>query len=226
MAEIKYKILIVDENQEQIDDFKNFIESLSNDISVLGLSALSYDNELLEFINENEIEAVAFDYKLKENNSSFDQNGDAYQNILLDNFENFPTFIITNNPADSKVMKTDPFKIIDKSIINYDADKDEEVQEGIGLIDKIRQSIDTYRENIASYEEELYTLIEKQSAGNDLDAAELKRMVDLDTRLENSVSKRSRIPKEWKSPAALEEITSMVANSVDILNELKKINHA
>jgi hypothetical protein len=225
MAEIKYKILIVDENQEQIDDFKNFIESLSNDIAVLGLSALSYDNELLEFINENEIEAVAFDYKLKENNSSFDQNGDAYQNILLDNFENFPTFIITNNPADSKVMKTDPFKIIDKSIINYDADKDEEVQEGIGLIDKIRQSIDTYRENITSYEEELYTLIEKQSAGNDLDAAELKRMVDLDTRLENSVSKRSRIPKEWKSPAALEEITSMVANSVDILNELKKINH-
>lgn len=225
MDQTKYKILIVDENEEQIDDFKNFIESLSNDFEVWGKSALADETELFEFINENEIEAVAFDYKLKENNSSFEQNGDAYQNMLLDNFENFPTFIITNNPADSKAMKTDPFKIIDKSIINYDAEKDIELQEAILLVDKIRQSIDTYKENIASYEDELYQLIEIQNSGEELSKDQIKRMVDLDSKLENSISKKSRIPKEWKSPAAMEEIVSMVSNSEDILAELKKLNN-
>ena len=224
MSEINYTILIVDENEEQIDDFKNFIESLSNDILVFGLSALADDNELLQFVIENEIEAVAFDYKLKENNSSFEQNGDAYQTVLLENFENFPTFIITNNPADSKSMRTDPFKIIDKSIVNYDSERPEQLQEAALLIDKIRQSIDTYKDNIATWEEELFQLIEMQNAGKELSDTQLKKMVDLDSRLENSISKKSKIPKDWKSPAAMQEIVNMVSNSEDILSELKKLN--
>jgi hypothetical protein len=224
MEEIKYKILIVDENDEQIDDFKTFIESLSKDIEVSGLDTLSSDDELLEFINDNEIDAVAFDYKLKENNSAFIQNGDAYQMMLLDNFENFPTFIITNNAADSKSIKADPFKIIDKSVINYNSEKDEEVKEGVSLIEKIRQSIDSYRENIISYENELSSLIELQSSGKELSDEQIRKMIDLDSKLENSISKKSRIPKDWKSPAAIEEISTLVANSADILNELKKLN--
>ena len=45
MEEVKYKVLIVDENEEQIDDFKNFIESLSNDIAVWGIAALADESE-------------------------------------------------------------------------------------------------------------------------------------------------------------------------------------
>jgi hypothetical protein len=220
----KYTILIVDENDEQIDDFKNFIESLSNEIDVVGINSLKDDDELINIVNETEADAVAFDYKLKEGNSAFVQNGDAYLNILLDNFENFPTFIITNNTADSKSMKADPFKIIDKSVVHFDPENDAEVHEGAELIQKITQSIDTYRENITSYENELYELIQKQSAGLKLSEEELIRMVDLDTNLENSISKRSKIPKEWKSPAAIEEIVSLVTKSAQILDELKRIN--
>jgi hypothetical protein len=224
MDDKKYKILIVDENEEQIDDFKNFIESLSNDIEVVGLNSLKDNDELLNIVNEDQVDAVAFDYKLKENNSTFVQNGDAYLNMLLDNFENFPTFIITNNTADSKSMKADPFKIIDKSIIHYNPGDDVQVHEGAELIEKIRQSIDTYRENITTYEDHLYELIKRQSAGEKLSEEELNTMIDLDTKLENSISKRSRIPKEWKNPAAVTEIAALVSNSAHILDELKKLN--
>lgn len=225
MEVIKYRILIVDENQEQIDDFKNFIESLTNEIAVIQAASLADENELFSIIAENEIDAVAFDYKLKENNSAFAQNGDVYQNMLLDNFENFPTFIITNNAADSKSMNADPFKIIDKGIINYDTEKSDQKDEALALLLKITQSIDKYRDNITSYEDELYKLIELQNQEKGLGADEIQRMIDLDTKLENSISKKAKIPKEWKSPAAIDEITNMVANSSDILAELKKLNN-
>lgn len=224
MNEINYKILLVDENEEQIDDFKTFIESLSGNISVVGISSIKCENDLWDIVIQEEIDAVAFDYKLKENDSTFLQNGDAYQNQLLENFENFPTFIITNNAADSKTMKSDPFKIIDKGIIYYNAENATETAVGRNLIEKIKQSIDTYRENIASYEDELYTLIERQASGAQLSENDLNRMIDLDTKLENSISKKSRIPKEWKSPASIQEIISLVSLSSEILTDLKKLN--
>ena len=224
MENTKYRILIVDENQEQIDDFVTFFETISDDFEVISISSLDNENDLFPIIVNNEVDAVAFDYKLKENNSTFAKNGDAYQNILLDNFESFPTFIITNNAADSRSMNTDPFKVIDKRIINYNSDDAEQKLEANELIEKIKLSIDKYKENLQSYENELYSLIERQGKGDVLSEEDLLRMIELDNKLENSISKKSSIPKEWKSPAGLQAITDLVNNSQDILAELKKLN--
>ncbi len=225
MKKEKYKVLIVDENQEQIDDFINFFEPIE-DFEVIPLNTLNDESELFEIIIDNEIDAVAFDYKLKENNSTFEKNGDAYQTDLLDNFENFPTFIITNNAADSKAMHTDPFKVIDKRIINFDSENEEQKIEAQELVEKVRLSIEKYKENLAAYEEELLQLIDRQNKGASLEKDEIYRMIELDTKLENSISKKSSIPKDWKSPAGLDAIKQLVENSQNILIQLKKINNA
>lgn len=225
MENSKYKILIVDENQEQIDDFATFFETAGvNDFEIVSLNALENDDELIDFVIDEEVNAVAFDYKLKENNSTFEKNGDAYQNVLLSTFENFPTFIITNNSADSKSMNTDPFKVIDKRIIYFNSEDEEQTLEAKELINKIRLSIDKYQENLQSFEEEMYSLIEKQNKGEELDDTEIARMIDLDSKLENSISKRSGIPKDWKSPAGIDAINNLVNASQEILAELKKLN--
>lgn len=227
MDSIKYKILIVDENPDQIEEFYSFFDTIgNNEFEVFRIDKLENDEDLLSFINSNEIDSVAFDYKLMENNSvSFSQNGDAYQSMLLEHFENFPTFIITNNSNDSKYMNADPFKIISKEIILFNSDIPEQKQEALGLVDKIKLSIQKYKENLSAIEDELYALVERQNNGEDLPEDDVKKMVELDNKLENSISKKSKIPSEWKNPAGIKVLTDLVASSNDILNELKKINN-
>lgn len=226
MEDIKYNILIVDENQDQIDEFISFFEVITNDFKVFSINRLAEDEELFEFIYDNEIDMVAFDYKLMESSpDAFSQNGDIYQGLLLDQFENFPTFIITNNSGDSVYMKADPFKIISKEVILYNPENNEQKDEAIRLVEKISQTINKYKQGLAQDEEELLNLICKQNGDEQLTDIELKRMVILDNKLENSISKKSKIPTDWKSPAGLNAILDLVNKSDNILAELKKLNN-
>jgi hypothetical protein len=227
-----YRILIIDENQEQIEEFEVFFDNVSRngelnnqEFQIYSLTNIDTENFLYEYILKNEIDCVAFDYKLMENNSSFSQQGDIYQIHLLEHFEDFPTFIITNNADDYKIINADPFRIISKKIINFNADEQEEVKEAVNLIDKICQLVDRYKDNIQKTEDEFYTLITRQNKGEELNDDELLRIVELDSKLENSISKKSKIPKDWKSPTGIEAISNLVLNSENILQELKKLNN-
>lgn len=223
MEEQPYKILIVDERQDDIDEFKNTFE-LAKDFEVFGLDHIENDEELFHFIRENEIDAVAFDYKLKELHSSFTKNGDGYFNELLETFENFPTFILTNNVADAKAHQIDPFKIIDKEIISVDKDDEEQVNKAESLIENIRYLINNYRTTLQTKEDELAVLIAKQESGKHLTELEIQKMVELDDYLENSISKKLRVPSNWKSPTGLETLSNFLHKTEEVLEELKKIN--
>lgn len=224
MEETPYRILIVDERADDIDEFKNMFE-LAKDFEVFGLDHLESDEDLFHFIRENEIDAVAIDFKLRELHSSFTKNGDTYLKELLDTFENFPTFILTNNVSDAKDHQIDPFKIIDKDVISVDMDDEEQQAAALELIDNIRYLINNYRAALESKENELATLIEKQNSGAALTETELQRMIELDNDLENSISKKLRIPSSWKSPTGLEKLSHFVEQTEEILEELKKINN-
>lgn len=227
-----YKILIIDENKGQAEEFEAFFDNVSKsgelqnqEFDIITLTTIEDENFLFDFIIKNEIDCVAFDYKLMENNSSFYQQGDIYQIRLLEHFEDFPTFIITNNADDYKIINADPFRIISKKIINYNADEQDELREAINLIDKICQLIDRYRENIQVVENDFYDLITRQNNNEELNEDELSRIVELDSKLENSISKKSKIPKDWKSPSGIEAISNLLLNSENILQELKKLNN-
>jgi hypothetical protein len=229
----EYRILIVDENKDQIEEFESFFDTISSlkldesrSFVIHNLTNLENENELFEYIISNEIDCVAFDYKLMENNSSFSHQGDVYQNQLLEHFEDYPTFIITNNADDYKIMNADPFKIISKKLINFNSDNKEEEKDAFELIKKISQLIDRYNENLIKIEDEFSELINKQKNGVELSEIELNRMIELDSKLENSISKKSKIPRDWKSPSGVDAIVNLVSKSENILNELKKINNA
>ncbi len=228
---MNYKILVVDENSDQIEGFETFLDNIKQQgltdktFEVFGLTSISDEGELFQFIISNEIDCVAFDYKLMENNSSFSQQGDVFQMHLLEHFEEFPTFIITNNADDYKLMKADPFKIISKAIINFNSDNKDEVNQAIKTINNISQLIDRYKENLKSNEDAFFELTDRQSKGEKLNDKDLARLVDLDTKLESSISKKSKLPKDWKSPADIDNLTKLVSETEGILNELKKLKN-
>jgi hypothetical protein len=229
---INYKILIIDENKDQAEEFEIFFDNVTKSGELQNLKFDSFilttienENNLYDYIIKNEIDCVAFDYKLMENNSSFSQQGDIYQIHLLEHFEDFPTFIITNNADDYKIINADPFRIISKKIINFNTDNKEELNEALNLIDKICQLIDRYKVNIQIAENEFYELVTRQNNNEKLDENELSRIVELDSKLENSISKKSKIPKGWKSPSGIEAISNLLLNSESILQELKKLNN-
>jgi hypothetical protein len=104
-------------------------------------------------------------------------------------------------------------------------DNEEQVANAAILIENIRYLIVNYRSNLEQKENELSALIKRQEKGEQLTEEELQRMVDLDNDLENSLSKRLKIPATWKSPSGIEKLTNLVNNTEEILNELKKINN-
>lgn len=222
--EPKYKILIVDEIEEQIEEFKTYFENMGGEFEVFSLSELNDENDLFKLIRDKEIDSVAFDYKLMEHNSvKFSKNGDEYLKLILDHFENFPSFIVTNNANDSRYMSTDPFKIISKELIFFDTEDEDQTKMAKELLDKIKESIDKYKTNLTNLEDELHKLIDEQLAGKELTEKQLRRMVELDAKLENSISKKNTIAKEWKSPGAIEKLSDLLSRSESILSELKKI---
>jgi DNA-binding NarL/FixJ family response regulator len=223
MEEVQYKILVVDERSDDIDEVKNMFE-LAKDFEVFGLDKLEHDDDLFDFIRENEIDAVAIDFKLKELHSSFTKNGDSYLRELLEVFENFPIFILTNNVNDAKSHQIDPFKIIDKDIVAVNMDDEDQEAKALELIDNIRYLINNYRSTLQAKEIELAMLIKKQNSAT-LNEDELQKMIELDNDLENSISKKLRIPSAWKSPTGLEKLSQFINKTQEIVDELKKLNN-
>lgn len=223
-----YKILFIDENSDQIESFEHFFENIKQYVpdehfEILGLTMLESIDELLSLIIDKEIDCVAFDYKLMENNSSFEQQGDMYQRDLLEHFSDFPTIILTNNIDDSDKIHSDPFKIVSKEIINFDSDDQEQLNTAIDLVNKICHLITNYREIIDSTESKLLELMKKYHTGVPFTTEESKYLLDLDSKMENFLGKKFNIPQTLKNDIILDRMNLLLDKSEAILNKLKNI---
>jgi|JI10StandDraft_1071094.scaffolds.fasta_scaffold00328_48 DNA-binding NarL/FixJ family response regulator len=216
-----YNLLVIDEQQSEIEQIENFFE-LADDFEIFGLIEVQNLDGLYDYIFEKKIDVVVFDYKLMEHNSNFQMNGDKYLKNLLEKYQNFPTIILTNKAADAKLHHIDPFKVIDKELVNVNPEIEEEKKSGLELIKNIRILIDNYRKEIADAKNELETLLEKADSSKTITALEEERIIELDSFLEKSFSKTNRIPNSLKTTHSLDVLSKLIEDTDELIRNLKE----
>lgn len=210
----KYRLGIVDESEKDriksIAFFEDEFECVEVPLEV------ENEDELIDKIIENNLDAVAIDYKLIDH-PKLAFNGNLVLKKLMNEKYNFPAFILTNLVPDASAEDIDDFRIISKRAVNP------ELQEGKELINKLKNYINKYYKEIEKKEEELFNLIQKEKK-EELTDTEREKMIELDDFLEHSFSQKSKIPTGWKKPEGFNQLKNLVSKTEELLTELKKRN--
>ncbi|SMN14780.1 hypothetical protein CRYPA_720 [uncultured Candidatus Thioglobus sp.] len=216
---VKYKILFVDEVEADIRRFQRYVHK--NDTNkdfelVVKIPENNLDN-LLNEIKDEKFDAIITDHKLHEENANISFDGLDLVKAILSVKMNFPCFILTSFDDEAVVSGDDVNIVYIKGLMDADA----EVKAHATFLDKIKNQILHYRKKIHDAENELLALI-KQSEVQPLNAKEEDRLLELDILIEQSIDKKSTLPKHLKSRTNLDKLHKMIRNTDELLKAFNK----
>lgn len=207
-----YCLGIIDDNKQQFNKVCRFFDG---HFELAEIPLLDEPEEIVAFIIENHIDAIAIDYKLQEENPEIPYNGDELFHVVTETMHTYPAFILTNYPDDAEKRRIDQFRIIDKGCMKSDS------KDGATLIKRVKNQISNYHAELKEKEEELVKLLKRQQKGK-LSINEIDRISELDDFLEKSLYDMKKMPKRLKSPDALEEIRKLNDLAEKTLKEIRK----
>jgi len=215
-----YRILFIDEQQEDIDGFKDYIEEkdLEGIFEVLSMYPLENLDQLVEEIMSAHIDAVITDFRLNEYKENIDYNvpydGAQLVEKMLDEREDFPCFVLTSFD-DEAVGKSEDVNIVYIKGILHGSEK--ETKAKATFLDRLKNQIVHYRSKLKNAEARLIELLEK-SKTEKLDAPEEEELLRLDSLIEKSLDKKHQIPEAVKRTTESQSLSELL-KAVD---ELKK----
>ena len=213
-----YKVIFVDEEQEQQELFQDYMEAVAEQIDVACIFPKAEIEEMLQEIDEQHPDAIVTDYLLNDIKENIKYNISYTGVDLVRQYRamrpNFPCFIITSFDNDA-VSETDDVNLIYvKNILN---NKEEGVK--VHFYDKIREQISKYQKSIESAKNELQSLLTKKENG-DIDPTQEQRIIELDDFLEKSLDNYDALPSEIKKISSLDKLTSMIVKVDELLEKI------
>lgn len=213
-----YKVLFIDEEQEQHELFLDYMDAVADQIAVTCIFPKAEMEEMLQEINEQRPDAIVTDYLLNDIKENVKYNISYTGVDLVRQYRamrpDFPCFIITSFDNDA-VSETDDVNLIYvKNILN---NKEDGVK--AHFYDKIKEQISKYQKSIDSAKDELQSLLTKKEDG-DIDPIQEQRIIELDDFLEKSYDKYSALPSEMKKVSNLDKLTSMIAKVDELLEKI------
>jgi hypothetical protein len=219
MDKEKFILGIIDEEKSEVEEFFRFFEEAFAPVEI---ELVNDKQDIIQNIIDEQVDAVVIDYKLMEHGCSpLTFNGNELLKELNDRLDNFPAFIMTNYPPDARKHRIDPFRIVSKEFMQPDKNKPQ-YEKGQELIKTIKALIKNYKDDLADKEERLLTLINKRKTGGILSDFEEEEMIELDTFLEKSINKKSRLPKKWKRPGEISKLDELIKDTQELIDELKR----
>lgn len=213
-----YKILFVDEQQEDIDSFKDYVEEkdLEGIFEVYDMYPMESLESMLEEVMSMHLDAVITDFRLNEYKENIDYNvpydGAQLVEGILSEREDFPCFVLTSFD-DEAIGKSEDVNIVYIKGILHGTEK--ETKAKATFLDRLKNQIIHYNSKLEKAESRLIELLEK-SKTQDLDALEEEELLRLDSLIEYSLDKKYVVPNTVKRTA---ESLSELLKAVD---ELKK----
>ena len=222
-----YKIIYVDEYQEDIDDFLDYFEDKdsNNKFEVIYLLPEKTLDEMYEKIFEENPDAIISDFKLNDMKTEIRYNvpytGVILTEKILENKEKFPCFVMTSYDDEAIKVSQDVNMVYIKDILHGGEDK---IEAEANFLDKVENQIIHYKKRIEDAEKELLELINK-SQNQSLNAKEESRLLELDTFIEKSTNQESSLPEHLKGTKNLDELHKMIDSTDALLAELRELKN-
>ena len=214
-----YKILFIDEEEEEQDKFYNYFEKFCPDVVPECLLPKANIEEMLGVIFDKHADAVVTDFRLNEIRKyvkyNVNYNGVDLIKELRKNREAFPSFVMTSHD-DEAVNDTDDVNVVYiKDILISDKDKAK-----VTFAQRIIRQIEKYRANVSAANEELNSLIDKRRRG-EAGVYDEKRIIVLDSFLERSYGSYDAVPSEMKKLSNLDKLNELIEKADEILRKLE-----
>ena len=218
-----YKILFIDEENDAIDEFKDYVDetTTSEHVEVVAEFPQATLAEMIQTIIKINPDAIITDFMLNEKKTSI-KYGVEYNGIdLVKSFtsvrDGFPCFVMTSFDDDAVKESDDVNIVYIKEILH--SEKTSNVK--ASFLEKVVSQVTHYRARIEAYENELKELIEIRRSGK-ANISDENRIIELDQLIEQSIDRKSSVPMEFKELSnthRLKEILSKVDNLLSKINK-------
>lgn len=219
-----YRILLIDEEKDTFDDFKDYLDisSTKDSIEVITMFPLEDLSEMIEAIFKTNPDAIITDFRLNEMKTDIDYNV-PYDGVeLVEEFlkfrYSFPCFVLTAFDDLAVNASEDVNKVYIKNILHNNK---EESKAKAKFLDRVINQIEHYQTKIKNAESELLELIKLRESGK-ANISDENRIIELDSFLENVIDRKSSIPPDYKKLSNDDRLSELL-KKVDTL--LKKVDN-
>lgn len=211
---MKYKIAYIDENDGWLN---TFYQTFKNDFDVLRVrvDADASVDSIVDYLEKQELDAIITDYLLEEEGDvSF--NGNKIVNKIKSRNPHFPVIMLTSHEPQAISQMDDVHIIYGKSILDGESEEDLEI-----FITKIKSNIVNYYSKIDNTKNEIELLVRKKNEQG-LQISEEEKLTKLFMLMDELEPEGKDMPINLIQPASITKLNDFVAQTREILQELKK----
>lgn len=213
---MKYKIVYIDENDAWLN---TVYQTLKNDFEVLRIkvNAESSVKKIVEELFKSEIDAIITDYLLEEEGEvSF--NGNKIVEEIRSMKPHFPIIMLTSHEPQAISHMDDVHIIYGKGILDGESEEELEL-----FKTKIKSNITTYYSKIENTQKKIEELVKKQDEIG-LEMSEEEELTKLFILMDEFEPEGKELPANLIHPNSITKLNDFVAQTREILEELKKGN--
>jgi CheY-like chemotaxis protein len=217
-----YKILFVDEQPGDIDDFKDYVEKTTTkeNFKIESEYPLEDIDEMIELIIKHNPDALITDYMLNEYKEAIKYNVPYNGVQLVKEFtsirDGFPCFVMTSFDDDAIKSSEDVNIVYIKDILHGAEGK---TQAKATFLDKVESQIEHYNSRIREADSELLRLLELRGSGK-ATIDEEAEIIRLDQLLETSIDKKGAIPEQYKTLTNTTKLQEILSKVDELLNKV------
>ena len=218
-----YKILFIDEQKSDIDEFKDYVDqsNTKENFTVESEFPLEDITEMIQLIVKHNPDAIVTDFMLNEYKEDIDYNVPYNGVQLVREFtsvrEGFPCFVMTSFD-DNAIKESEDVNIVYiKDILHGSEGK---TQAKANFLVRVESQIVHYKSKIQDAENELLRLLQLRNEGK-ATMEEENELIRLDHFLEVSIDKKSSIPAEFKSLSNTDKLEAMLSKVDELLKKVE-----
>lgn len=215
---MKYKILFIDEEKRQQDEFADFMDHYQDRVELVCRYPLSTKEATISMIDEQHPDAIVSDFKLNDIKDDIKYNvgfdGSELMDAYLDERPGFPCFVLTS--FDDEAI----YRSHDLNIVYLKRDLHPSKDDKITFADRIIQKIVSYQSEITNAQERLNVLMELRRNGQATSKDE-QELIELDSFLERSLGQKTQVPAGMKELSNMSRLNELIGKADSILAKLE-----